>query len=49
MHNLPCEKEKELKEELNKTHSELKKEKEMRVQLEKNISDIVLNFKRLYD
>jgi hypothetical protein len=33
MHNLPCEKEKELNEELNKAHSELKKEKEMRLQL----------------
>lgn len=49
MHNLPCEKEKELKEELNKTNHELKKEKEMRVLLENNISDIVFNFKRLYD
>ncbi len=49
MHNLPCEKEKELKEQLNITNHELKKEKEMRVLLESNISDIVFNFKRLYD
>lgn len=49
MHNLPCEKEKELNEQLSKAHAELKNEKEMRQQLEKNISDIVLNFKRLYD
>lgn len=49
MHNLPCEKEKELKQELNKCQVELKKEKEMREKLELNISEIVLNFKRLYE
>jgi hypothetical protein len=33
MHSLPCEKEKELKEKLNKCTEELKKEKEMRTNL----------------
>lgn len=46
---LPCEKEKELKDELNKCQIELKKEKGIREKLEGNISDIVLNFKRLYE
>ena len=49
MHNLPCEKEKELLQELKIVRHNYSKEKEMREQLELNISDIVMNFKRLYD
>lgn len=49
MHNLPCEQEKALLEELNKSQIELKKEKEMRMKLENSISTMVLNFKRLYE
>lgn len=47
--NLPCYKERELKDELAKTLHELKKEKSMREKLENNINDIVQNFKRLYE
>lgn len=49
MHSLPCEKEKELKEELNKSTEQLNREKEMRASLENNIQDIIMNFKRLYE
>ena len=38
MHHLPCEQEKELKIELNKSMNDYKKEKEMREKLEANIS-----------
>ena len=49
MHNLPCEKEKELKEQLAKFDKDMRREKEMRMGLEASISQIVLNFKSLYD
>jgi hypothetical protein len=45
---LPCEKEKELIEEVNKYKLALSREKEMRENLENNASSIVLNFKRFY-
>ncbi len=49
MHNLPCEKQKELKEELSKFKIQFNIQKEMRQNLEVNIENIVLNFKRFYD
>ena len=48
MHNLPCEKEKELKIELSNSETKLRKEQEMRKNLENNIAHIVLNFNSLY-
>lgn len=49
IHNLPCEREKELIQEVNKYKQELDREKKMRLNLEGNIRTIVLNFKRFYE
>lgn len=49
MHNLPCDKEKALEIEIRKCQEELKSEREMRTNLEKNISNTIQNFARLYE
>ena len=49
MHGLPCDKERQLKEELNKCKVDLKKITEIKEKLESNVTEIVQYFKRLYD
>ncbi len=44
----PCQREKELKEELTRCKIDLKKVTEVKEQLENNVADIVQSFKRLY-
>jgi len=48
MHNLPCDKEKELEIEIRKSREELKSEREMHSKLEKNIFSTSHNFAGLY-
>ena len=48
IHNLPCEREKELIEDVNKFKELLRVEKHMRETLEEKIQSINLNFKRVY-
>lgn len=49
MHNLPCEKEKELKQALHRCQINLDKEMEMRKSLEKNVAETMMNFNRLFE
>ena len=49
IHNLPCERERELEHTLRQTEKQLQRETKMRQGLEDNIQGIMLNFKRLHD